>query len=189
MCREFGQIALEQGGRAQLQFDQATQVRHAVEVDGAAQQPGKMALDMRHLGRHGDVVAGAGQRYRELAQGARGQYHSRCQRYQRALEREVEHMGAVGAGGRGELCRCIKGHSDVVASFVGHGFWRVVWRSCYTQGLGPGLLLSKSVTNVGVASSPGFQASRYGSLYLHMTQHRGGPSLGSCIHSRHTVML
>ena len=94
-------------------------------------------------------------------------------------------MRAECAGGRGELCRCIKGHSDVVASFVGHGVWRVVWPSSYTHGHGSAVLLSKSVTNVGVVSSPGLHASRLGSCASARRRIVAGPRLGLCSQQTH----
>ena len=117
---EVGQVTLEQRGGAQLQLDQAAQVRHAVQVDAAAQQAGKVAFDMCHLGRHGDVVAGAGQRNREVAQCACVQQCAGRHGHQRALEREVEYVHAEGLVGGGKLRGRIKAHTDEVAAFVGH---------------------------------------------------------------------
>src|SRR5664279_1454007 len=98
-------------------------MRHAINVDGQAEQAGAIALTMGYARFHADVIVDLG-RVEVYVQHANRVIFDRRVGWktdQRTLEREVENDDFDRAVGEYQFGRRMEGNAGVLAALVGHG--------------------------------------------------------------------
>jgi hypothetical protein len=116
--REF---ALQQIGVAEVQLNQPTQMRHAVDVDAVAEQACPCAFDMCDRRLHANLIGDFVQRHAEGSRNSQRQFCVSGETQQRALQGQVQHLHRKRLGTENQLRWRSKGDAGIVASFVVHG--------------------------------------------------------------------